>query len=73
MRSALAQLLRLLLQWVESNSDERDIVTQVHERLESPHAPIPISPTMKKNHWRAAGRSDAPEGTIPAKVPTRLH
>jgi hypothetical protein len=31
MRSALAQLLRLLLQWVESNSDERDIVTQVHE------------------------------------------
>ena len=69
MKHALAQFLRLLLEYLEQGSDERDIVTQTRERFDV-HGPTAIPPT-KKNAWRAAGRIDSAKDTISAKFPTR--
>jgi hypothetical protein len=70
MKHALAQFLRLLLEYLEQGSDERDLVTQTRERFDGAR-PIAIPPT-KKNSWRAAGRLTDPRDRIPAKSLTRL-
>ena len=50
MKRMLAQLCRLLLQKLEEGTDERDIVSQVHERW---NATTPTTTWKKKNSWRA--------------------
>ncbi len=68
MRRALAQFLRILLQKLEDGIDERDIVSQVHERWN------PTTPTtwQKKNLWRA-DRDSGRAAVLPYRGEKRGH